>query len=91
MYLFRKTFFDLSRQWRYLQLEKSSGIEIEMRIHERLAIDLLEGIAKRTPFPDLIGLTKFSSFQMKKCIQKKDTNSFCVPEMTTTTKLQQEP
>ena len=42
-------FFYLSRQCIYLQLEKPSGFEIEMPIHKRLAIDLLEGMAKRTP------------------------------------------
>ena len=56
MYLFRKTFFDLSRQWRYLQLEKPSGIEIGMPIHKRLAIDFLEGMAKKTPGSDRVNV-----------------------------------
>ena len=47
--LVMKNFFDFSRQCKYLKLEKPSGIEIEMPIHKRLAIILLEGIAKRTP------------------------------------------
>ena len=42
-----KIFFDLKGQGKYLQLEKPSGIEIEMPIQKRLAIDLLEGMAKR--------------------------------------------
>ena len=41
-------FFDLSRQCIYLQLEKPSGIEIEMPIREKLTIDLLKRRAKRT-------------------------------------------
>ena len=44
-----KNVFDLIRQCIYLQLEKPSGSEIESPIHKRLAIDLLEGMAKRTP------------------------------------------
>ena len=42
----------------YLQHKKSSGIEIDRPIHKRLAINLLEGMAKRTsPTPGLIGLS----------------------------------
>ena len=46
-----KNFFDFSRQCKYLKLEKPSGIEIEMPIHdhERLVINSLEAMAKRTP------------------------------------------
>ena len=32
-------FFDISRQCKYLKLEKPSGIEIEMPIHKRSTID----------------------------------------------------
>ena len=46
-----KNFFDFSRQCKYLKFKKTSGIEIEMPIHKRLVIDLLEGVAKRTPPP----------------------------------------
>ena len=49
--LVMKNFFDFSRQCKYLKLKKPSGIEIEMPIHKRLVIDLLEGMAKRTPPP----------------------------------------
>ena len=48
---------DLSRQCIYLELEKPSSIEIITPIHKRLAIDLLKGMAKRTP-PVLIGLNR---------------------------------
>ena len=44
-----KNFFDFSRQCKYLKLEKTSGIEIEMPIQKRLVMDLLKGMAKRTP------------------------------------------
>ena len=37
--LIKKFFFDLSRQCIYLQLKKPSGIEIEMPIQNKLAID----------------------------------------------------
>ena len=53
-----KNFFDLIRQCIYLQLEKPSGSKIESPIHKRLAIDFLEGMAKRTP-PVLIGIKLF--------------------------------
>ena len=51
-----KNFFDFSRQCKYLKLEKPLGIEIEMPIHKRLAINKLEGMAKKTP-PGLIGIS----------------------------------
>ena len=51
-----KNFFDLSRQCKYLQLEKPSSIDFETPIQKRLANNILEGWAKRTP-PGLIGLT----------------------------------
>ena len=44
-----KNFFDLSRQCRYLQLEKPSSIDFETPIQKRLANNILEGWAKRTP------------------------------------------
>ena len=44
-----KNFFDLSRQCRYLQLEKPSSIDFETPIQKRLAKNILEGWAKRTP------------------------------------------
>ena len=56
-----KNFFDFSRQCKYLKLEKPSGIEIEMPIHKRLVIDLLEGMAKRIPL-GLIGLMHWGLF-----------------------------
>ena len=58
-----KIFFDLIRQCIYLQLEKPSGSEIESPIHKRLAINLLEGMAKRTPppGPDRVNLMKYYS------------------------------
>ena len=43
----------LGNAYMYLQLEKPSGIEIEMPIDKKLAINLLKGMAKRTP----LGLT----------------------------------
>ena len=36
-------------QCKYIQLEKPLGIEIEIPIHKRLTIHLLEGMAKSTP------------------------------------------
>ena len=48
--------FDLRGQGKYLQLEKTSRIEIEMPIQKRLVMDLLKGMAKRTPLV-LIGLS----------------------------------
>ena len=42
-------FFEFSRQCKYLQLEKPSGFEIEIPIQKTLAINLLKGMAKRTP------------------------------------------
>ena len=44
-----KNFFDLSRQCRYLQLEKPSSIDFETPIQKRLPNNILEGWAKRTP------------------------------------------
>ena len=40
---------DFSRQCKYFQLEKPSGFEIEKPIQKRLAMNLLKGMAKRTP------------------------------------------
>ena len=40
---------DYSRQCKYLQLEKPSGIEIEMPTHERMAINLFKDRVKRDP------------------------------------------
>ena len=51
-----KNFFDLSRQCKYLQLEKPSSIDFETPIQKQLANNILEGWAKRTPPPGLIGL-----------------------------------
>ena len=51
-----KIFFDFSRQCKYLQLEKLSSIGFETPIQKRLANNILEGWAKRTP-PGLIGLS----------------------------------
>ena len=53
-------FLGLTRQCTYLQLEKPSGIGIETPIHKRLAINLLDGVAKRTYPSGLIGLRYFS-------------------------------
>ena len=39
--------FDFSRQCEQLQLEKTSGIDFEMSIHKRLAIDLLSRVKKQ--------------------------------------------
>ena len=61
-------FLGLTRQCTYLQFEKPSGIGIKMPIHERLAIDLLKGMAKRTsPSPDRVkGLKICEPFWSKK-------------------------
>ena len=34
---------DFCRQYQYLQLEKSSGVEVEIPVHKTLAMDLLKG------------------------------------------------
>ena len=52
---------DFSWQCKSLQLEKPSGFEIEIPIQKTLAINLLKGMAKRTPL-GLIGLTLFKEF-----------------------------
>ena len=49
--------FEFSRQYKYLQLEKPSGFENEIPIQKTLTINLLKGMAKRTPL-GLIGLMK---------------------------------
>ena len=40
---------DFSRQCKYLKLEKQSDFKIEKPIQKQLAINLLKGMAKRTP------------------------------------------
>ena len=62
-YFEKKNFFELSRQCIYLQLKKPLGIEIEMPIHKRLVINLLEGIAKRLS-PGLIGLMMIRNIKL---------------------------
>ena len=44
-------FFDSSRQCKQLQLEKPSGIEFDMPIHKRLAINLLLRVGQKGPPP----------------------------------------
>ena len=34
---------DFSRQYQYLQLEKPSGVEVEIPVHKTMAMDLLKG------------------------------------------------
>ena len=34
---------DFCRQYQYLQLEKPSGVEVEIPVHKALAMDLLKG------------------------------------------------
>ena len=34
---------DFCRPYQYLQLEKPSGVEVEISVHKALAIDLLKG------------------------------------------------
>ena len=46
---------DFCRQYQYFQLEKSSGVEVEIPVHKALAMDLLKGGSYRTPL-GLIGL-----------------------------------
>ena len=46
----KQNIMDFSRQCKCLQLEKKSGIEIEMPIHKTLAIDIFKGMAgKKDP------------------------------------------
>ena len=44
--------FDFSRQFKYLQLGKPLGVEIDISIHKTLAMDLLKGPEKGTPGSD---------------------------------------
>ena len=47
---------DFCRPYQYLQLEKPSGVEVEISVHKTLAMDLLKGGGShRTPLC-LIGL-----------------------------------
>ena len=39
---------DFCRQYQYLQLEKPSGVEVEIPVHKTLAMDLLKGVSCRT-------------------------------------------
>ena len=39
---------DFCTQYKYLQLEKPSGVEVEIPIHKTLAMDLLKGVSYRT-------------------------------------------
>ena len=48
---------DFCRQYQYLQLEKPSGVEVEISVHKTLAMDLLKGGSYRTLPLHLIGLT----------------------------------
>ena len=34
---------DFCRQYQYLQLKKPSGVEFEIPVHKKLAVDLLKG------------------------------------------------
>ena len=45
---------DFNRQQEYFHLEKPSGIEIEMPIQKRLAIDFLRVWQKGIPPPDRV-------------------------------------
>ena len=40
---------DFCRQYQYLQLQKTSGVEVEIPVHKTLAMDLLKGWSYRTP------------------------------------------
>ena len=40
---------DFFRQYQYLQLEKPSGVEVEIPVHKACAMDLLKGGSYRTP------------------------------------------
>ena len=40
---------DFCRQYQYHQLEKPSGVEVEIPVHKALAMDLLKGGSYRTP------------------------------------------
>ena len=46
---------DFCRQYQYLQLEKPSGVEVEIPVHKALAMDLLKGGPTGPPL-GLIGL-----------------------------------
>ena len=47
---------DFCRQYQYLQLEKPSGVEVEIPVHKTLAMDLLKG-GPTGPTLGLTGLT----------------------------------
>ena len=40
---------DFCEQYQYHQLEKPSGVEVEIPVHKALAMDLLKGGSYRTP------------------------------------------
>ena len=47
---------DFCRQYQYLQLEKPSGVEVEIPVQKALAMDLLKGGVLQDPPLGLIGL-----------------------------------
>ena len=50
--------FDFSRQFKYLQLWKPLGVEMDKSIHKILAMDLLKGPEKGTPGSDRVDEVK---------------------------------
>ena len=50
--------FDFSRRFKYLQLGKQLGVEIDISIHKTLAMDLLKGPEKGTPGSDRVDEVK---------------------------------
>ena len=42
---------DFCRQYQYLQLEKPSGVEVEISVHKTLAMDFLKGGPLQDPPP----------------------------------------
>ena len=55
---------DFCRQYQYHQLEKPSGVEVEIPVHKALAMDLLKGGSYRTPPLGLIGLKPSYSYDV---------------------------
>ena len=58
-----KDFFDSSSQYKQLQLDKPSGIEFDLPIHKRLAINLLWRVGQKGPPSGLIGLSENKGFK----------------------------
>ena len=57
---------DFCKQYQYLQLEKPSGVEVEIPVHKTMPTDLLKGGSYRTPPPgsDRVKRLRFSLLQV---------------------------